>query len=269
MRMTQRNCSIFHLYLPALALSGFAMLLVPPVMADSHAEKSPVTIEASDFLEWNQSKGTYIAKGEAYIVQADADIRAEHIIATYNPDSAARDLTRVIATGDVLYNNGENSAVGEKLDYDIQASIYILTGKNARAAGPKGEMTATQSIKFDEKDINKRVVTAVGKARYKNQDGRVIFGDKLVALLDENGTLITIDAYDNSKVITEQGTTATADQINYIADTSLATLTGDVEINDREGNIMRGARAEIDFDKDISRMLSGTSGKRVSGVLKP
>jgi len=45
-------------------------------------------------------------------------------------------------------------------------------------------------------------------------------------------------------------------------------LFGNVEIIDRD-NIMRGARAEVEFDKEISRLLSDNTGKRVTGVLKP
>ena len=47
-----------------------------------------------------------------------------------------------------------------------------------------------------------------------------------------------------------------------------ADLLGNVEIIDQD-NIMRGARAEVEFDKEISRLLSDNTGKRVTGVLKP
>ena len=61
---------------------------------------------------------------------------------------------------------------------------------------------------------------------------------------------------------------AVADRLNYVAATDRANLLGNVEIIDHE-NIMRGARAEVDFDKEISRLLSDKSGKRVTGVLNP
>ena len=65
-----------------------------------------------------------------------------------------------------------------------------------------------------------------------------------------------------------QGTIATADELNYTASTSMANLDGNVEIIDKE-NIMRGARAKIDFDKEISKIISGPTGKRVTGILTP
>ena len=48
-------------------------------------------------------------------------------------------------------------------------------------------------------DNNNRKVTAIGKAHYKNSDGRNVFGDKLIAYIGADGTLKTIDAYDNTK----------------------------------------------------------------------
>ena len=96
----------------------------------------------------------------------------------------------------------------------------------------------------------------------------MVFGDKLIAHIAADGTLKTINAYENTKVITTNGTEATADKLNYVANTALASLDGNVEIIDNE-NIMRGDRAKIDFDKEISRIISNPGGKRVSGTLTP
>ncbi len=266
-----------RLELPVRRLLGLTLVvaMLPgalysiPASSENHEKaKPPVTIEASESLEWDQTEGSYTARGNAYIVQGTSNIKADRIIARYDPNSKTRDLTRVIATGSVIYNNARNLAQGEKLDYDIRTSRYLLTGENVRAAGPEGEMTANESIIYDEKNINKQVVTAVGKARYKNIDGRILYGDRLVAVFDSNGSLISIDGFGNTKVISAEGTTATADKLNYLAQTSLAKLNGNVVVNDKE-NVMRGARAEIDFQKDVSRIISDGKGKRVSGVITP
>jgi lipopolysaccharide export system protein LptA len=243
--------------------------LTAPVIAQQQtAAKPPVTIDATEFLEWNQTDGTYIAKGNAHVEQGDTSIKANHIVASYQPDSASRDLQRIIATGAVIYVNGANQARGSKLDYDVSDRTYELSGPDARASSPDGEMTATRSITYDEKNIDRQEVIAIGGARYYHNDGRTIHGDRLVAYLDAAGSLISIDAFGNTKVITTQGTTATADKLNYLASTAMANLYGNVEIIDKD-NVMRGARAEVDFDKDVSRILSDGKQKRVSGVLTP
>ena len=269
--MTRSNL-YFAKILRNIALGiGSCMILTAPILAQtassiSAAAPLPITIEASDSLEWNQTDGTYIAKGAAYVEQGQTNISASHIIANYATEGETRDITQVTATGSVTYIEGKNTAKGDKLDYDLTSKRYILTGKNASVTGPKGTMTATKSITYNSADDNNRKVTAIGKAHYKNSDGRNVFGDRLTAYLDADGTLKTINAYDNTKVITAQGTIATADELNYIASTSMANLDGNVEIIDKE-NIMRGARAKIDFDKEISTIVSGPTSKRVTGII--
>lgn len=232
------------------------------------ADTSPITIEATEFLEWNQNEGTYIAKGRAFVRQSETKINAAHIVARYNATGETRNINHFIATGEVTYVEGENTAKGDKLDYDLTASFYLLSGKNASVEGPRGKMTATETITYDAAEDTNRKVTAIGKASYKTTDGRMVFGDKLIAYFGTDGALKTINAYANTKVITTNGTEATADKLTYVASTALANLDGNVEIMDNE-NILRGDKAKIDFDKEISRILSSPGGKRVSGTLTP
>ena len=253
--------SIINSLSPCLA---FAEAANKPQALDT----SPITIEAAEFLEWNQNEGTYVAKGKAYVQQSDTSIKADHIVAHYNTSGETRNINRFIATDDVTYVEGENIAKGDALDYDLSASFYLLTGKNASVEGPRGIMTATKSITYDAAEETNKKVTATGKARYKNNDGRVVFGDTLIAYIAADGALKTIDAYENTKVMTSNGTEATADKLTYVASTALANLDGNVEIIDN-ANIMRGDKAKIDFDKEISRIISSPGGKRVSGTLTP
>ena len=232
------------------------------------ADTSPITIEATEFLEWNQNEGTYIAKGKAFVRQSDTKINAAHIIARYNASGETRNINHFIATDEVTYVEGENTAKGDKLDYNLTTNFYLLTGKNASVEGPRGKMTATESITYDAAEDTNRKVTATGKASYKSDDGRMVFGDKLIAYFAADGALKTINAYENTKVISTTGTEATADKLTYVASTALANLDGNVEITDNE-NILRGDKAKIDFDKEISRILSSPGGKRVSGTLTP
>ena len=271
--MNRSNCYFVKIFKDIALGIGSCIILTAPTLAQTTSNNNaaaplPITIEANDSLEWNQTDGTYIAMGDAYVEQGQANISASHIIANYATEGETRDITNVTATGSVTYVEGDNTAKGDKLDYNLTSNLYVLTGKNASVASPKGTMTATKSITYDSIDNNNRKVTAIGKAHYKDSNGRNVFGDKLIAYIGADGTLKTIDAYNETKVITAQGTVATADKLNYIATTSLANLDGNVEITDKE-NIMRGARAVVDFKNEISKMISGPTGKRVTGILTP
>ena len=90
---------------------GSCLIMTAPVLAQTASSNNataplPITIEANDSLEWNQTDGTYIAKGDAYVEQGQANISASHIIANYATEGETRDITQVSATGTVTYIEG-------------------------------------------------------------------------------------------------------------------------------------------------------------------
>ena len=246
----------------------FQAVITPsdPAVAQN-TQSSPIFIEANGSLEWDQTKGVYIAIGDAVVEQDDKSLKADEIIARYDPSSNGRDLTDVSATGSVVFVDGDSIARGAKLDYRIGDETYDLSGPGAVVTSPRGILTATGSITYYATDITNKQVTAIGAASYTDDNGRVVEGERVVAFLDEEGAIQSINAEGKAKVVTPKGIVATADRLDYVAATDHADLFGDVEIIDR-GNIMRGARAEVEFDKEISRLLSDNTGNRVTGVLR-
>jgi len=255
----------------AAAFTCAAITLCHPALAQnaqSTTQSTPVSIEASVSLEWDQTKGVYIAIGDAIVEQDDKRLKADEIVARYDPQSEGRDLTDVTATGSVAFINGDNVARGTKLDYIIGDDAYDLAGPQAIVTSPRGRMTATGSITYNASDIANKQVVAIGAAAYEDDIGRVVKGERVVAFLGVDGSINTVDAEGEAKVVTPKGIVATADRLHYVAATDRADLFGNVKIIDRD-NIMRGARAEVEFDKEISRLLSDNTGKRVTGVLNP
>ncbi len=242
-----------------------AITLSHPALAQNK-QSSPLSIEANVSLEWDQNKGVYIAIGDAVVEQDDKRLQANEIIARYDPSSKNRDLTDVSATGSVIFIDGDSVARGAKLNYRIGEKTYNLSGPKAIVTSPRGVMAATGSITYNANNINNKQVIALGEASYRDVNGRVVEGERIVAFLNEKDDIETIYVEGNAKVVTPKGIVATADRLDYVAATDRADLVGNVEIIDRD-NIMRGARAEVEFDKEISRLLSDDTGKRVSGVL--
>ena len=253
--------------LVAAALLQATSMLANPALAQDKTTSS-VSVEASVSLEWDQKKGVYIASGDAILEQDDKSLRADDIIAHYDPSSERRDLTDVSANGSVVFIDGDNVARGAKLDYRIADETYHLFGPKAIVTSPRGIMTAAGSITYDASNIDTKKVLAFGSAAYKDDNGRIIEGERIVAFLDEDGAIETVNAEGNAKVVTPKGIVAAADRLDYVAATDRANLFGQVEIIDRD-NILRGTRAEVEFDKEISRLLSDNTGKRVTGMLSP
>ena len=247
------------------ALAQATIILSHPTLAQNN-QSSPLSREASVSLEWNQAKDMYIAIGDALVEQDDKSLKADKIIARYDSSSKDRDLTDISASGSVVFIDGENVARGSKLNYRIGDEAYDLFGPNAIVTSPRGIMTAAGSIAYTTSNTDEKQVIAIGAASYKDNNGRVIEGTKVVAFLDVDGTIKNISANGNAKVVTPKGIITTADRLNYFSATDRADLFGNVEIINNE-NIMRGARAEVEFNKEISRLLSDNTGKRVTGVL--
>jgi lipopolysaccharide transport protein LptA len=245
-----------------------ALLSVPAgVSAGVSAQESqPLTIEADDSLEWNQTDGIYTATGNAIAIQGERKIAGNKLVATYDPDSEGRDIDEITATGAVTFVDTDIEAQGSKLIYTMKSDDYQVDGPDARVAGPRGTITAYTRIILDTRADKTQEMKARGDALYRDADGRVFAGDSLDAIFDETGSLVTIDAKGDVRVVTEGGREATSDAAIYNAVTEQAVLTGNVVVIDGESR-MKGGRAEVDFKTGNSRMLSSGSGGRVSGVL--
>lgn len=233
---------------------------------DADSQNAPVTIEASAFLEWDQNKGLYIAEGAAVAAQRDTRISADRLEASYDPKSEDRDIEKMIAIGGVSFVDGQNTATGSRLVYDIRSSIYSVFGKNAKITSPSGVMTATNKIVYNESNPAKALINGVGGAHYTANDGRIVAGNEIIAITNEAGDMQTLDAFGNAYVRTIDNQTATGDKVHYDFNTSIAILTGNVELIEGS-NVMRGSRAEVDFNSGISRLLSDGQGGRVTGVM--
>ena len=82
-------------------------------------DSEPMTVEADDLLEWNQTEGIYSATGNAVAVQGTRTIRADVLVARYDPDAETQDIEVVTATGDVLFEDETTEAMGSKLVYNL------------------------------------------------------------------------------------------------------------------------------------------------------
>lgn len=230
-------------------------------------ENTPLTIEADDVLEWNQTDGVYTAKGNAVAIQGAKKIRGNLLVATYDPESEERDIETVTATGNAAYQDDTSRAAGSKFIYKLAAQDYRVEGPKAVVSGSRGTITADSSIDLDTRDDETQKMTAIGNAIYTDSTGRIFAGNLVNAYFAADGSLTAIDAAGEVKVTSTTGREATGDAATYDAGSEFATVTGNVEIIDG-GSRMLGDRAEMNLKTGNSRMLSTGAGGRVSGVLQ-
>jgi lipopolysaccharide export system protein LptA len=247
---------------------GLCLVVLATVPAGLAAQDgTPLTIEADDILEWNQTDGVYTAKGNALAIQGEREIRGDLLVATYDPDSEGRDIETVTATGGASFKDDTSRARGAKFIYRIEDQDYRVEGPDALVSGARGTITADTSIDLDTRADETQKMTAIGSAVYTDKAGRLFAGNLVNAYFAADGSLTAIDAEGAVKVTSANGREATGDAATYDAGSEFATVTGNVEIIDDESRML-GDRAEIDLKTGNSRMLSTGSGGRVSGVLQ-
>lgn len=246
----------------SLFLLGLCVCFSQPVLSQTKTEEAPLVIEAEEALEWDQTNKFYRASGKALAEQGDQRITAEIITAFYQEAGEDRDITRIEATGQVVLVNDGQTARGPRLDYELESGSWQLSGGPSSLTTADGIAEADQSITYL---TEKGEVVLVGAGKITLQDGRLLQGDQLILLLDEEDAIDQILGEGNVRVRQPNGQLATADKADYRASSGTALLTGKVQMRDGR-NILNGSRAEIDFNEGVNRMLPGPSG-RVSGRL--
>ena len=161
-------------------------------------------------MEWNQIEGVYIANGDAIVEQGDKSLKGDEIVVLYNPKSVDREIVQIIATGDVVYNDGDRVARGTKIDYVIATETYVLDGPSAIISGLQSTMSAEKKITYGTSQTAKKQVIGIGNAVYKGKDGRIVEGERVLAVIDATGTIKTVNSNGNARVVTPKGIIAVA-----------------------------------------------------------
>ena len=87
----------------------------------------------------------------------------------------------------------------------IDTEAYDLSGPGAIVTSPRGTMTAEKTITYTVPDNTRKQVIGIGNAAYRGEDGRIVEGERVVAFLDADSAVKTIEAIGNTKVVTPKG----------------------------------------------------------------
>jgi lipopolysaccharide export system protein LptA len=106
----------------AIALSGGA-----------HDTKQPVEM-AADQLSIDQESSQAVFTGNARIAQGDLRLSANKIEITYSGDQSQ--ITQVVATDNVLFTNGAETAEAQSAIYSLEQGQIIMMGSVLLLQGP-------------------------------------------------------------------------------------------------------------------------------------
>ena len=132
-------------------------------------KKDPIYIN-SDWMEFDQTKGTITYKGRVVTTQGDMTIRSETLTAEYTPDM--KQIKQIVVEGKVNATQGNRVATGEKMVFDDQAKTVTLTGNPIMRQG-NSQISGTRVVYFIEQD------KAVAEGDDKTRVRATIFPDEL------------------------------------------------------------------------------------------
>lgn len=231
--------------------------------------REPVIIEADDGIEWRQKEKVYVARGNARAIRGDVTVQADTLTAHYRENEKGKtDVWKVVAQGNVVITSKNQRITGDRGVYNVDNGVFLLTGKALKLETPDETVTARDKLEYR---IHERTALVVGNA-VALRDDKKIKADRFVAQFKEDATgklsLDQVRATGNVVIVTANEI-ARADRGVYNATTGIATLTGSVRLT-RGDNQMNGARAEIDFNTGVSRLLADPAGGgRVRGLFMP
>jgi lipopolysaccharide export system protein LptA len=292
-----------------LALAA-PLAAAPPAWAQSAAGAAagaadePLQIQADSGIEWQQNARVYIARGNAVATRGTSEVHADTLVAHYRDAKSGAgnagnntEIYRVEAEGHVTLKRDASTVVGDRVVYDVDQAVAVITGKGLRLTTANDVVTARDSLEWYDQ---KQVAVARGDA-VATREGKTIKAYILTAYLQKSppakagapaarprpattpakagstmppgqpegdAKISRVDAQGHV-VITNGLDTGRGDYGVYNGVTGIATLIGNVVIQ-RGNNVIRGHRGVMDLNNNVSRMLPGgvpgEPRKRVQGL---
>ena len=261
----------------ALAICAGMLLAAGPAFGEDLNEfiqqgDEPITIDASEGIEWRQDDQVYVARGNAKAIRGDVSVAADLLQARYRKgEDDKNQIWQVEALGNVVIVSRGDKVYGDKGIYNIDSGVFELTGKDLRIVGEDQVVTARDKIEYRR---NEQIARALGNATATKGD-KSLRADSLTAHFGEDPTgktrLERIEAT-GDVIVTTPTEVAQAKRADYDAVKEFVTLSGDVKLN-RGPNQLNGEYAEVDLAKGVSRLLArprgASGGKPVHGLFIP
>lgn len=254
-------------------LTCLCLLTCLLAITTAHAQnsKEPLNISADKTLDWDRTKQTFTANGNALAAQGDVSIAAEKLNAAYKENKITGndfDIHTMTATNNVVITSADNKAYGDKAVYDLTKEIAVMTGSNLRLITPEQTITAKDQFEYH---------AAAGKL-IASGDAKIIRptdtlrANALTAYLTNNEKgerVLDKMTAEGNVVITTPTEKVTGTYGTYNGKTKIAELTGGVTIT-KGPNILQGTRATVDMNTQISRIFgSPKTNGRVTGTFYP
>jgi lipopolysaccharide export system protein LptA len=226
----------------------------------------PIEISADNGIEWNRDTKTYTARGNAVATQGTSELHADTLIASYSESS--NQVDHVVAEGAVKIMSPSQTAYGDHADFDQTRRLLVMTGAALKIESADQTVTARDAFEYWQ---DQDALVAKGDVVVVKTDGTKINGNQVTSYFRKDAETGKREAFQvkaEGDVRIDTGKeVATCNRALYDPKTQIAVLTGNVVLTQNK-NVFRGARAEIDMAKGISRLLP-SPGERVRTTIQP
>ena len=148
------------------------------VLAKTNNNKSELTVEADESLEWFEKEKYYLAKGNVILKKDGVTLKANTVKADYVLQNGENILKKIIAKDKVVLTKETTRATGQYMTYNLIDEIAKISGSFQTFSSPSGYVESKKNIIFDDEN-NK--AEAEGNVKIILSNKTVIYADNVKA----------------------------------------------------------------------------------------
>ena len=238
------------------------------VWAKTNYDKSELTVEADESLEWFEKEKYYLAKGNVILKKDGVTLKANTVKAHYVLQNGENILKKIIAEDKVVLTKENTKATGQYMTYNFNDKIVKISGTFQTFSSPSGYVESTKNIIFD--DVNNKA-EAEGNVKIILSNKTIIYANNVKADFEPSNKSLK-KAIAKGNVIIEnkaKGRKSKADLGVYNSDDEIIRLTGNVVIINQKSKLS-GSRGITNLKTGISNIIGDRKNKkRVQGTFSP
>ena len=238
------------------------------VLAKINNNKSELTVEADESLEWFEKEKYYLAKGNVILKKDGVTLKANIIKADYVFENGENILKKLIAKDKVILTKQNTKATGQYMTYDLKDKIARISGSFQTFLSPSGYVESKKIIIFDDL---KNKAEAEGDVKIILSNKNIIYADKVKANFEPSDKTLTKAVATGHVIIVNKikGRKSKADLAVYNSNNAQVELIGNVVIINQKSKIS-GSRGITNLKTGVSNIVGDPKKKkRIQGIFSP
>ena len=238
------------------------------VLAKTNNNKSELTVEADESLEWFEKEKYYLAKGNVILKKDGVILKANTVKADYVLQNGENILKKIIAKEKVILTKEKTIATGHYMTYDLEDKIARISGPFQTFSSPSGYVESKKNITFD--DVNNKA-EAEGNVKIILSNKTIIYADNVKANFEPTNKSLK-KAIAKGNVVIENKTKSRkskADLGVYNSNNEIIRLTGNVVIINQKSKLKmkQGKKSyKQGYKKAIVTLKKGQSIDLTTGI---